>query len=110
MPPSANPDQTHMNGTRKKAYHERVVAPAFTSTPSSRYQAPGGGFESGRAGPPTASPWTKDASGQALPQRLQNATSFWTLTSFGSMGAEQSGQERFTAASSARHRGTAPRK
>ena len=51
IPPSEPPDQTHMNGTRKKAAYERVVEPTSkVRGPVSIYQAPPGGVEGRKSG------------------------------------------------------------
>src|SRR4051812_4884963 len=76
MPPSEKPDHTVMNGTRKNAIGERVVAPTTVAPGSSRIQAPGGGVGISVAGRTLRVPSARRAEmANASPQAGQKARS-----------------------------------
>jgi hypothetical protein len=79
MPDSEPPAQTHVNGTRKIAINERVVAPTENPPGNGSNQAPDGGEV--MSGPPDVGPLTISENWKVRPQARQTARSVETLMS-----------------------------
>ena len=79
MPYIDIPDHAHVNGMKKTAIHERVVAPTQNPSGKGSNQAPGGGEL--RSAPLAEPPSTISEKRKVLPQARQSARSVETLIS-----------------------------